>query len=73
LTEGFDQIVAMLNNAVMNVGETIQYYVYTVGLMSIGNYSYAAAIDLFNSLIGLALVLTTNYIAKRLNEDGGLY
>ena len=73
LTEGFDQIVAMLNNAVMNVGETIQYYVYTVGLMSIGNYSYASAIDLFNSLIGLTLVLTTNYIAKRLNEDGGLY
>jgi putative aldouronate transport system permease protein len=73
LTEGFDQIVAMLNNAVMNVGETIQYYVYIVGLTTIGNYSYAAAIDLFNSLIGLCLVLVTNHIAKRLNEDGGLY
>lgn len=73
LEEGFEQIIAMINNSVVSVGETIRYYVYQVGLNMANNYSYAAAIGLFNSLVGLGLVLGANYLSKRLNEDGGIY
>ncbi len=73
LEEGFEQIIAMINNSVLSVGETIQYYVYQVGLNMANNYSYAAAIGLFNSIIALCLVLTSNYIAKQINEEGGVY
>jgi putative aldouronate transport system permease protein len=36
-----------------------------VGIGEGGNYSFAAAIGLFEALIGVALVITANQISKR--------
>jgi putative aldouronate transport system permease protein len=43
--------------------------VYRKGLVEI-NYSFAAAVGLFKSVIGVILVLGTNYIAKKLDQEG---
>ena len=73
LSAGFDQVLVMINPAVTGVAETIDYYVYRVGLQQVNNYSYATAVGLFKSLLSLALVLITNYGSKKIDEEGGLW
>ena len=68
---GFDQIYAISNYAVIEVAEVIDTYVYKIGLES-RKFSEATAAGLFQSAIGLILVLTTNYISKRVDPESGL-
>ena len=39
-------------------------YVYTQGLVD-NNYSFATAVDLFNSVVNLIAVVTVNYIGRK--------
>lgn len=73
LSVSFDQILVMYNAAVKDVAETIDYYIYQVGLTQINNYSYATAVGFFKSFISLVLVLITNYGAKMIDEESGLW
>lgn len=68
---GFDQIFAMTNPLVNSVADIIDTYVYRVGLQN-QQFSLATAAGLFQSAIGLALVLITNYIAKKLDPESGM-
>jgi putative aldouronate transport system permease protein len=68
---GFDQIFAISNSLVISVAEIIDTYVYKLGLVQ-QNYSLATAAGLFKSFIGLTLVLTTNFVAKKIDEDSGI-
>ena len=45
-------------------------YVYEKGLGSGGNYSMSTAVNLFQSLVGLILVLLADRFAKAIGEDG---
>lgn len=49
----------------------ISTYTYQIG-MERADWSYGAAIGLFNTVINLALLLAANQIAKRLNEGQGI-
>ena len=42
-------------------------YVYTQGLND-GNYSFSTAVDLFNSLINLVLIVAVNTISRRVSD-----
>lgn len=67
---GFEKVFLMQNPLNTSISEVISTYVYKVGLVGgITNYSYAAAIGLFNSLIGLVLLVAANQIMKRLTES----
>jgi putative aldouronate transport system permease protein len=66
---GFDQIFVLYNPLVYNVADVLDTYVYRVGI-TMGRYSFATAAGLFQSVVGLILLLITNYAAKRLGEDG---
>ena len=68
---GFDQIFAITNPLVNSVADIIDTYVYRVGLQN-QQFSLATAAGLFQSAIGLVLVLVTNFIAKKLDPDSGL-
>lgn len=61
---GFDQVYVLQNPVVINVAEVISTWNFKVGLGS-GQFSYATAMGLFESLIGLTLVLIVNGIARR--------
>ncbi|RKN76031.1 ABC transporter permease [Paenibacillus ginsengarvi] len=63
----FDQLYLMGNPAVLSVAEVFDTYVYKVGVMQ-GNFSYATAIGMFKSVIGLILVLSANYVARKTSE-----
>ncbi|MDQ0903557.1 MULTISPECIES: sugar ABC transporter permease [unclassified Paenibacillus] len=66
---GFEHVYLLLNSMNRNVAEIIDTYVYTAGLKQ-GQFSYSAAIGLFKSFIGLALVMIVNRIAKKMGEEG---
>jgi putative aldouronate transport system permease protein len=68
LNAGFDQIMNMYNEAVYQVGDIIDTYVYRRGLEGM-QYSYSTAVNLFKNVIGLGFVLTTNKIARKLGEN----
>jgi putative aldouronate transport system permease protein len=63
----------MNNSMVSSVADVMSYYVYRIGILSINQYSYATAMGLFNSALALMIVILTNYGAKKIDEDGGLW
>lgn len=68
LSAGFDQVYAMSNNAVLEVGDIIDTYVYRRGLAE-QNYSYAAAVGLFKSVVSVVLVCFTNWLARKTDNE----
>ena len=68
-----NQTMVMMNRMVAPVAEVISYYVYNVGLAASNQFSYGTAVGLFNSMLSLILVLTTNWISKKIDEEGGLW
>ena len=65
LNVGFEKVLLLYNPMTYSTGDVISTYLYRVGLVS-NNLSYAAAIGLFQAIIGFAMVMTANYISKRL-------
>lgn len=61
---GFEKILLLYNPLTYPTADVISTYLYRVGVVS-GSFSYAAAIGLFESVIGLVLVLTANAISRR--------
>ncbi|MDF2962027.1 MAG: protein lplB [Paenibacillus sp.] len=66
---GFEQIFLMYNGAVSQVAEVFDTYVYRVGIQQ-AQFSYSTAVGLFKSVVGLALVILSNKIAKKFGEEG---
>lgn len=65
---GFEKVLLMQTDLNLQTSEVIQTYVYKAGLQQ-AQFSYSAAIGLFNSLINLLLLLTFNWIARRANQS----
>lgn len=65
----FEQAFLMGNASNNDTSEIVQTYAFKVGLAQ-GRYSYAAAIDLFQSVISVILIFSSNYIAKRVTGSG---
>jgi putative aldouronate transport system permease protein len=61
---GFEKILLLYNPLTYPTADVLSTYLYRVGLLS-NNFSYAAAIGLFESVIGLTLILSSNAISKR--------
>jgi putative aldouronate transport system permease protein len=61
---GFEKILLLYNPLTYPTADVISTYLYRVGVVS-GSFSYAAAIGLFESVIGLTLVLSANYLSRR--------
>jgi putative aldouronate transport system permease protein len=66
---GFEQVFLMQNAAVASVSDVIETYVYRNGI-EYGQFSYTTAVGLFKSIIGLALVVGADWVAKRFGEEG---
>ena len=64
-----ERLTAFDNSQVKDFQYQLAVYVYNKGLGN-GKFSMATAVGLFQSLIGLILVLMSDYVAKRLGEDG---
>jgi putative aldouronate transport system permease protein len=69
LDVGFEHIFLMTNAAVSDLAEIIDTYVYRNGILN-GQFSYSAAVGLFNSIVGTILVIGANSLSKKLGQDG---
>lgn len=67
LNLGFEKVFLMQNNLNLPVSEVISTYVYKIGIIS-NQFSYAAAIGLFNTLINFAFLIITNKISKKVAD-----
>ncbi|GGO22103.1 sugar ABC transporter permease [Microbispora rosea subsp. aerata] len=61
---GFEKILLLYNPLTYPTADVISTYLYRMGIVS-NSFSYAAAIGLFEALIGLALVMSANLISRR--------
>lgn len=67
---GFEKVYLMQNNLNLRSSEVISTYVYKMGLESAtGDYGYATAIGLFNSVINLILIIAVNAASKKATEQ----
>lgn len=67
LTIGHEKVFLLQNSLNLETSEIISTYVYKVGLQQ-ANYSYSTAIGLMNTLVSFVLVVTANYVCKKLTE-----
>ncbi|GGO65097.1 sugar ABC transporter permease [Microbacterium nanhaiense] len=65
---GFEKVLLMQTDLNLPTSEVIQTYVYKAGLQQ-AQFSYSAAIGLFNSAINLVLLTTFNWVAKRAGQS----
>lgn len=68
LSLGFEKVLLMYTPSNSAVSDIIDTLVYRVGLSN-QNYSYATAIGLFSGVIGVVLVLGSNYLSRKLTGD----
>ncbi|MEV5025685.1 sugar ABC transporter permease [Paenibacillus sp. LPE1-1-1.1] len=64
---GFDQIYNLQNAVVSDVANVISLYIYQIGILR-GQYSLTAAMGIFENLVGLVLILSANYFARKFNQ-----
>ncbi len=69
LGSSFDRPFAMSNNLVLQQSEVIATYVYKVGIKGL-QFSLTTAIGLFQSVVGVIFLLTSNFISRKLGERG---
>lgn len=69
LDAGFDQVLNLYNANVYAVGDILDTYVYRMGLQR-GQFSMTTAVGLFKNIIAFALVMSTNYIMKKMGQEG---
>ena len=65
---GFEKVFLMQNPLNIESSEIISTYVYKMGLLG-GQYSFAAAVGLFNALINFVLLLSVNKLARKLGDS----
>ncbi|MGN6711200.1 MAG: ABC transporter permease [Anaerocolumna jejuensis] len=68
---GFDHVYNLLTPLTYSVGDIFDTYVYRVGIQQ-AQYSFTTAVGLFQSIIGLILVVTFNKLSNKFS-DGGLW
>lgn len=62
---GFEKVLLMQNPLIYSTGDVISTYLYRVGIQS-AQFSYGTAIGLFEALIGLTLVLSANFLSRKM-------
>ena len=69
MTIGVDKAYLLQTDTTRNVSEIISTYVYKKGLQG-NQYGYATAVSVFNSVIGLVLVIGANKLSKKFSQSG---
>jgi len=64
---GFEKIILLYNESNYETSDVIASFVYRYGMQK-GNYSYATAVGLFNSLFNFLLLVLVNGISRKVNE-----
>lgn len=67
MSVGYEKIILLYNEGIYETADVISTYVYRMGLVD-RQYSFSAAVGLFNSAINFALVILANRISKKVSD-----
>ena len=67
MSQGYEKTILLYSPVVYETADIISSYVYRYGLEKT-NYSYGAAVGVFNSLVNLVFLCTANQVSRRLTE-----
>lgn len=66
---GFEKVFLMMNSLNVASADVIATHVYTTGILG-AQYSYSAAVGLFESVINFIILLLVNFTANKINNSG---
>ncbi len=72
LNSNLDQTMVLMNPLNRPNAEVINSYVFNIGIAQ-GSFSYATAVGLGISIVSLILVLTTNAVTRKLNDNQSIF
>lgn len=64
---GFEKIILLYNPTIYETADVISSFVYRKGLLDF-NYSYSAAVGLFNSVVNFFMLFSANWLSRKMNE-----
>ncbi|MBR1586483.1 MAG: sugar ABC transporter permease [Clostridia bacterium] len=67
LSVGFEKIILLYNETIYETADVISSFVYRYGLQK-GNYSYATAVGLFNSVFNFILLVAVNALSRKVSD-----
>jgi putative aldouronate transport system permease protein len=65
----FEQILLMMNSSVLSVADVFDTYAYNQGILR-GLTSVGITVGMFKGIVGLIMVVTSNYIVKKMGHEG---
>ena len=65
MSVGFEKIILLYNTSTYETADVISTYVYRMGLQSL-QYSFSAAVGLFNSVVNIFMLFMANTLSRRL-------
>jgi len=69
ITIGYEKVLLLYNTMTYEVADVFSTFVYRKGLLA-NDYSYGAAVGLFEAFVAMALLLISNYASKRMGGNG---
>jgi len=66
---GYEKVLLLYNPATYEVADVFSTFVYRKGLLET-NYSYAAAVGMFEALVALVMLLISNYLSRKAGGKG---
>jgi len=67
MSVGYEKIILLYNDAVLERADVFSSFVYRYGMLG-GNYSYSAAVDLFNNIVNILLLVIFNNISRKVSD-----
>jgi putative aldouronate transport system permease protein len=64
---GFEKIILLYNAAIYETADVISSFVYRRGLQEF-SYSFSTAVGLFNSVINFTLIVTANWLSRKIKD-----
>ena len=68
MSEGSEKTILLYNESTYEVSDIVSSFVYRRGLLET-NYSYGAAVGLFNALVNIVILMIANYSSRALTNE----
>ena len=67
MSVGYEKILLLYSPSIYDTADVISTFVYRKGLVE-SNFSFSAAVGLFNSVVNFALVFSVNKFSAKMSE-----
>ncbi len=67
MSVGFEKVFLLYNDGILETADVISTYIYRRGIGA-SDFSFSAAVGLFNSVINFMLIFGANYLSRRVTQ-----